>query len=284
MAAGWARGGVIAPGRTLGFPFLLFYALDRAPLVFLAPIADERGNAHEGKHIAEEQAFHKAHGQRAGRVEQRDAQILRVNALEKGRHGHRRPICGIEEKIAQHEGHIQKAEAGGQHHRQYAKHLDGRGEQFKEQVIHIGNPAHQPEARVGKDLAVQNHALEQAQVPGADFTQMVALYNDDPYMTENIQGIVMTASQCENSPQFETVFELEEGEITGVLVGTDGYYIVKRLPLAVTYYDDNQEAILQEARDVQFNQLLEEWTEEASVRTTDIYKKMDFDNLWDYVE
>ena len=126
--------------------------------------------------------------------------------------------------------------------------------------------------------------LEQAQVPGADFTQMVALYNDDPYMTENIQGIVMTASQCENSPQFETVFELEEGEITGVLVGTDGYYIVKRLPLAVTYYDDNQEAILQEARDVQFNELLEEWTEEASMRTTDIYKKMDFDNLWDYVE
>ena len=126
--------------------------------------------------------------------------------------------------------------------------------------------------------------LEQAQVPGADFAQMVALYNDDPYMTENIQGIVMTASQCENSPQFETVFDLEEGEITGVLVGTDGYYIVKRLPLAVTYYDDNQEAILQEARDVQFNELLEEWTEEASVRTTDIYKKMDFDNLWDYVE
>lgn len=126
--------------------------------------------------------------------------------------------------------------------------------------------------------------LEQAQVPGADFTQMVALYNDDPYMTENIQGIVMTASQRENSPQFETVFDLEEGEITGVLVGTDGYYIVKRLPLAVTYYDDNQEAILQEARDVQFNELLEEWTEEASVRTTDIYKKMDFDNLWDYVE
>ena len=126
--------------------------------------------------------------------------------------------------------------------------------------------------------------LDQAQVPGADFTQMVALYNDDPYMTENVQGIVMTASQCANSPQFETVFELEEGEITGVLVGTDGYYIVKRLPLAVTYYDENQEAILQEARDVQFNELLEKWTEEASVRTTDIYKKMDFDNLWDYVE
>ena len=126
--------------------------------------------------------------------------------------------------------------------------------------------------------------LEQAQMPGADFAQLVALYNDDPYMTENVQGIVMTASQCANTPQFETVFELEEGEIDGVLVGSDGYYIVKRLPLAVTYYDDNQESILQEARDVQFNELLEKWTEEASVRTTDIYKKMDFDNLWDYVE
>lgn len=137
-----------------------------------------------------------------------------------------------------------------------------------------------PERGMDRALTI----LKQAQVPGADFAQMVALYNDDPYMTENIQGIVMTASQCENLPQFETVFDLEEGEITGVLVGTDGYYIVKRLPLAVTYYDDNQEAILQEARDVQFNELLEEWTEEASVRTTDIYKKMDFDNLWDYVE
>ena len=60
MAAGWARGGVIALGRTLGFPFLLFYALDRAPLVFLALIADERGNAHEGKRIA--RLSKKAHG------------------------------------------------------------------------------------------------------------------------------------------------------------------------------------------------------------------------------
>ena len=70
----------------------------------------------------------------------------------------------------------------------------------------------------------------------------------------------------------------------GVYEGADGYYIVKRLPLTAAYYDNNREAIQQEARDAKFNELLDGWKEDATVHTSKVYAKMDLENLWDYVK
>lgn len=126
--------------------------------------------------------------------------------------------------------------------------------------------------------------LAQAQAPGADFAQLIAGYNDDPYSAENPQGIVTTAAQCAASPQFAGVFDLKEQQVGGVYVGADGYYIVKRLPVSAAYFDENQDAVLQEARDSQFNQLLEQWAAQAQVKTTSIFDKMDLSNLHEYVK
>lgn len=126
--------------------------------------------------------------------------------------------------------------------------------------------------------------LVQAQVPGADFTQLIQSYNDDAYMNENLSGLVTTSAQAAASPQFASLFELEEQQIGGVYMGTDGYYIIKRLPVSAAYFDENQDAVLQEARDDQFNRLLEEWRTQAQVKTTNIFDKMYLNNLWDYVK
>lgn len=126
--------------------------------------------------------------------------------------------------------------------------------------------------------------LVQAQAPGSDFAQLITSYNDDSYMNENLQGIVITSAQAAASPQFASLFELAEQQIGGVYVGTDGYYIIKRLPVSAAYFDENQDAVLQESRDTQFNQLLDQWQQEAQIKTTGIFDKMNLSNLRDYVK
>ena len=145
-----------------------------------------------------------------------------------------------------------------------------------------GDPLDQAEGRRAMERAQQ--VMAQAQAPGADFTQLVESYNDDPYMSENAGGIVVTASQCAASPQFAEVFELEEGQIGGVFAGPDGYYVIKRLAVSAAYFDENQDAVLQEARDSAFNQLLNQWRDEAQVKTTGVFDKMNLSNLRDYVK
>lgn len=135
-----------------------------------------------------------------------------------------------------------------------------------------------------QQMAQAKEVLAQAQQPGADFKQLLGLYNDDTYMSANADGVVMTKSQCASTPQFEKLFSMKDNEIGGVFEGPDGYYIVKRLPLSAAYFDQNKDAIQQEARDTRFNELLDEWKAAAKVTTTSIFDKMNLDNLWDYVK
>lgn len=145
-----------------------------------------------------------------------------------------------------------------------------------------GDPLDQAEGRRAMERAQQ--VMAQAQAPGADFAQLVESYNDDPYMSENAGGIVVTASQCAASPQFAELFTLAEGQIGGVYTGPDGYYVLKRLPVSAAYFDENQDAVLQEARDSKFNQLLDQWKAEANVKTASVFDKMNLSNLRDYVK
>ena len=145
-----------------------------------------------------------------------------------------------------------------------------------------GDPLDQAEGRRAMERAQQ--VMAQAQAPGADFTQLVESYNDDPYMSDNPGGIIVAASQCAASPQFAELFQLSENQIGGVYTGIDGYYVVKRLPVSAAYFDENQDSILQEARDGKFNQLLDQWKAEAEVKTTGVFDKMTLSNLWDYVK
>lgn len=136
----------------------------------------------------------------------------------------------------------------------------------------------------GRQLTQAQDVLAQAQQPGADFKQLLGLYNDDTYMSANADGVVMTKAQCAGSPQFEKLFSLKDNEIGGVFEGADGYYIVKRLPLSAAYFDQNKDAIQQEARDAKFSELLDGWKSAAKVTTSGTFDKMNLKNLWDYVK
>lgn len=139
------------------------------------------------------------------------------------------------------------------------------------------------EVDAAEKMTRAEQVLAQAHVPGADFTQLVGLYNDDTYMSSNSGGIVLTAAQCADSPQFENVFSLKDNEVDHITVGADGYYIVKRLPLSAGYFDANKDSITQNARDAKFSELLEGWKKDSKITTTSLYDKMNLTNLRDYV-
>lgn len=145
-----------------------------------------------------------------------------------------------------------------------------------------GEPLSDSEAAA--QLEEAQRVLRLAQTPGCNFTALLGQYNDDTYMSANADGIVMSHSQISGSSQFDELLSLENNEVGGVYEGADGYYIVKRLPLTAAYYDNNREAIQQEARDAKFNELLDGWKEDATVHTSKVYAKMDLENLWDYVK
>ena len=145
-----------------------------------------------------------------------------------------------------------------------------------------GEPLSDSEAAA--QLEEAQRVLRLAQTPGCNFTALLGQYNDDTYMSANADGIVISHSQISGSPQFDELLSLENNEVGGVYEGADGYYIVKRLPLTAAYYDNNREAIQQEARDAKFNELLDGWKEDATVHTSKVYAKMDLENLWDYVK
>ena len=64
----------------------------------------------------------------------------------------------------------------------------------------------------------------------------------------------------------------------------DGFYILKRCPLSVSYYDENQAEIYQEALDWRFSQLLDEWKTDYSVTQQPVIQKITLNNLTEYIK
>lgn len=73
---------------------------------------------------------------------------------------------------------------------------------------------------------------------GADFDELVGLYNEDPGMTSYPEGYYFTAGEMVQ--EFEdATFALEEGAISGIVETSYGYHIIQRLPLEKSYVEDH---------------------------------------------
>ncbi|WP_458863350.1 peptidylprolyl isomerase [Acidaminobacterium chupaoyuni] len=140
------------------------------------------------------------------------------------------------------------------------------------------------EEEVDQAMEKANQVLAMAQEEGADFAALMAQYNDDPYMSASPEGLVMSAADAAQNPQFEELFQLKENAVGGVYVGTDGYYLVKRLPLEPGYFDKNRDAVAAAYRDAKYNELLAGWKEKAAIKTTSVFRDMNIENLKDYVK
>jgi len=133
----------------------------------------------------------------------------------------------------------------------------------------------------------QDARLEQAKSlllqiwDGADFGALLTQWNDDPQMADGAMAV--SRAQAESTDYLGGLFELELHKPAGVYVAEDGYYLLERLPLAANYYDENQETIFHDALDARFEDYLRAGREEYGVSITQDYKKLDLNDLLQYV-
>ena len=133
-------------------------------------------------------------------------------------------------------------------------------------------------------LTLANSLLTQAQQPDADFEALIAEYNDDPIMEMNPDGLVISVTSAQEIDYLAPAFSLAENEVGGVYAGSEGYYIIKRTPVSASYFEENQDMILQNALDWYFENSLEQWKADTAVTTTAAYNQINLDNYMEYVK
>lgn len=124
--------------------------------------------------------------------------------------------------------------------------------------------------------------VTQAQAESADFDALMAQYSEDPFMTAT--GIPISQQEAASTESLSTLFDLAEGEVSGLLTCSDGYYILKRCPIPAGYYDENQSDIYQAALDQQFAEMLDGWKLEYTVTLQPLVEEITLNNLRDYIK
>lgn len=116
------------------------------------------------------------------------------------------------------------------------------------------------------------------------FLSLLKQYNDDPMMDIFPDGQVIDQEMAKGMNYLEKAFALKEGEISGVTVGSDGYYIVMRVAATPSHFEQHKEMIAQSVGDWRFSAQMSEWRNEIAVSTAPIYDKINFSNLFSYVK
>lgn len=142
-----------------------------------------------------------------------------------------------------------------------------------------GDPLSAQEIRSKATLAASVGA--QAQAEDADFDLLWEEYNEDPSVPMDVP---IGRQEAASTYYLETLFDLEENQVSAAIEQEDGFYILKRCPLSVSYYDENQADIYLEALDWRFAQLLEEWKAEYSVTQQPVMQKITLNNLTEYIK
>lgn len=126
--------------------------------------------------------------------------------------------------------------------------------------------------------------LREAKEGKITFEELMETYNDDPMMSLNPEGIVIGIMESRGSTYLEGAFTLAENEVGGVYTAPDGLYVVKRLPVSASYFDENRDAIHESVIEWKYSQQLEEWKTQTTVTTSSVYKKINLENYMDYVK
>ena len=142
-----------------------------------------------------------------------------------------------------------------------------------------GQPLSAQEIRDKGQLAASVAA--QAKAEGADFEALWLEYNEDPSVPMDVP---MGRQEAASTYYLKTLFDLAENQVSSPIEEEDGFYILKRCPLSVSYYDENQAEIYQEALDWRFSQLLDEWKTDYSVTQQPVIQKITLNSLTDYIK
>ena len=90
-----------------------------------------------------------------------------------------------------------------------------------------------------------------------DLITYINIYSEDVTMKNNSDGRYITPGQGDDA-LFYAANELEVGEISPVIQGDKGYYIILRQPIDVDYVTENADAFIASYQERKIGELLEE--------------------------
>ena len=138
-----------------------------------------------------------------------------------------------------------------------------------------------------KETAVKRNAaqtvLEKAKEEGVDFDALISEYSEDVFAPGGSGGIIVSRLEAKGTGYLEAAFGLSDNEVGGLYEDSTGLYIVKRLPVEASFYEENMLGINETAKNMLFSELLAEWCAEAKVTVSKSVDKINFDNLKKYV-
>ena len=114
-----------------------------------------------------------------------------------------------------------------------------------------------------------------------EFDALMAQYNEDPAMTA---AFPVSRLEAASTDYLTHLFELEENTVSDPLALPDGCYILRRGPVAASYYDENQRDIFLAACNDRFEEALAQWKSEYEVTLTKSGEKINLSNLSDYIK
>ncbi len=107
---------------------------------------------------------------------------------------------------------------------------------------------------------------------GADFDDLIAEYGEDLYMFNNDTGYYVTRGTFHKNFE-DTAFELEMGEISGIVETDAGLSIIKKYEKDTAYIKDNIDSLAEDYIAGQFNIALEQFSNTLTVENTDAMEK-----------
>lgn len=139
---------------------------------------------------------------------------------------------------------------------------------------------------LAKKKAKAEEILKKAKA-GEDFDALIKEFGEDPGMKTNTTGYT-----CSDNDNFDPAFmkaakALKVGEISGIVEGSSGFHIIKRLPLEASKLDaENGSVKGTTIRDDIVNELtggvqkkLDEYTKGLDVKLTDEYNEINLKNM-----
>jgi len=102
------------------------------------------------------------------------------------------------------------------------------------------------------------------------FDEYMNTYSEDPGLADSPEGYLFTANTTVDPAFEEAALALEYNQISELVEGVSGYHIILRLPLGVDLEGDAQVYT-----NTKMSLLTEEWLEQADLKNTKAYDKLD---------
>lgn len=149
-------------------------------------------------------------------------------------------------------------------------------------LLLIQDPVTGESVRTPEEAKQEITALLERIRAGEDFDTLMKEYSEDPGLESNPDGYIFTEGQMVD-PFYQGALALQEGDVSEPIGMDYGYHIIKRLPLEA-------ESNLEQYRDEISNRigtidtLLQEWMDEADVKTTPTLTQITVQNVYDYAD